>query len=87
MTDNTDNVVPFVKSGPEEETPRDGPGEAILIDGPMLVEDWASAIYEQIRIVNPECFDVDGVNFLEIQRILRGVAYYGIRGEEPRRRP
>jgi len=34
-----------------------------------------------------QCFDPEAVNYLEIERIIRGVAYYGIRDEEPRRKP
>lgn len=86
MTDRRSNVLDFPE-GAKSVHEQFSPGEAIPITGPMLVEDWMSAIFKQIHVANPECFNADFINYDEIEHILRGVAYYGIRGEEPRRRP
>jgi len=77
MTDNENTAVTFTKRATAEDA----------LDGPMPVTDWMCEIFKQIRVANPECFDPEAIDYDQIERILQALAYYGIWGEEPRRRP
>lgn len=81
MTDHENNVVPFKKPTSGEDD------EELPLFGPFYVDDWMSAILDQIRVANPDCFDPDAIDYKALERIIRAIAYYGIYGEEPRRKP
>ena len=81
MTDTADNVVAF------KPRRRDRLENGFPLDQPMMVDSYISAIFSQVLLAYPDILNVDLINFAEIERVIRSIAYHGILGEEPRRLP